>query len=358
MNISFENSMMSDESRLVLESRVAESFPADCRVNVVGGPFHEWAAFTQDTNEYDVTIVEHGTLFNRTSALPRGATLDGMMVYDGVEVSRTSTSYMCDYDETVVASACHGLITFNVPLFGLLSGEHDIGGILDFLIEYALDEACTPTGLLEESTPDLTDAVRELLKTRDGNRVNDLRNQIETEITQIEKYQRRINGHKVTLRELQTLVDAALSVRDDGALNVDDVQREIAGLDRHAQVRAYSVVGNKVNVITEAIPITDVTTGDECPLGPYAICIDVGSCEVNIRNLVNRRGSFDHPHVRSGNFCAGEWQPTVNDLISQGKIAAAVAFVASCLGQVNRNDEWGRHAMWWFTDSDIAPDGQ
>ena len=199
---------------------------------------------------------------------------------------------------------------------------------------------------------DASEHIEAILMQRSSEYVQRLRNEIQEQESMLANQLASISGIRTQLQERDTALNAILESSDD--ITEEDVAREFTALARHAQIEHYfvAVEGDApvVQVLTKPIPIQHRDDPEDTrDLGPFEITMTFGAHGgVKVRNLVNRIGEYDHPHVTAGRFCAGEWQPTVDQLLRTGEIGAAAAFSISCLGQVNYEDSWGMRWVQWF----------
>jgi hypothetical protein len=193
-------------------------------------------------------------------------------------------------------------------------------------------------------------AFQEFITTTHTQPVENLETQISnavTELTQQHDYLTEIETRLASYqRELDQAIEAANTPTDVVA------ERELAAIQRHALVDSVEIVsGYKLKVYTKNIMLPDPHgTEDDAILGEYEITLDFAMNSALPRNMTNRKGEYDHPHVHNQSFCSGTWSSTIRDLISQRKIAAAVSFVIDTLEHCNPEDDWGRSYRHWFVE--------
>lgn len=190
----------------------------------------------------------------------------------------------------------------------------------------------------------------ELARERDDRAINDLRDRI------IQFTQQRVTGQSqvqeadTNLALLGRQMDAML-VEQDAPRSEADLQTEWDNILRMSHVRELNLQGRSLIVHTDDIEMVhpvDASLGVTV-LGQYRIVLDFQRNKVRVHNETNRQGSYDHPHVVDGSFCAGSWQPTVDQLMRERQFGAAVAFVLDCLQSCNPRDTWGSsYTMWTF----------
>lgn len=97
--------------------------------------------------------------------------------------------------------------------------------------------------------------------------------------------------------------------------------------------------------------------GRKLPLGEYTITLNFGLNSVRIINDTRKQeGTWDHPHVRNGKLCVGEFGPTITNLLRQRKIGAMTNMLFRLLRIIRtENDDWGRNALpvWRAADDQL-----
>lgn len=168
--------------------------------------------------------------------------------------------------------------------------------------------------------------------------------------TDLQVYQRQaIDAMQTVERRRAELVVLLNNMNDI----VADAETEHDTIMRHPLVKSLAANADSktITVLTHTLEMENPEqAGDVRPLGDYKLTFKFDRPSLTIRNLTNAQGFYDHPHVNNGGFCAGEWQPTVDRLLQQHRLAEAVCFVLECLQNVNPGDAWGRHYRHWFRD--------
>jgi hypothetical protein len=181
--------------------------------------------------------------------------------------------------------------------------------------------------------------------------INRMRNEIDHHIGRVTEGERLIRENAAVLREKQEILDAVLTRRESTVEDVD-MEAEWASIARHADVEELRWQSEyKLDVLTKELDITHPNTGDTTTLGKFRLTLDFQERAVYANNLTNRKGVFDHPHVREGEFCHGDLAPTIAQLMREYQIGAAVALTCDSLHIVTPEDDWGRHIEWWFDES-------
>lgn len=218
-------------------------------------------------------------------------------------------------------------------------GEMQIADMIEFTDEQR-----------EERRQRMRTAVNRIVMTRGNSEIAYRENQITAMEQQIQTYrdsiQDELDNIEMTAAAIENLLDRRASQTDF------DAERELSAIERHEKVENVTMSGNKL--VVKTVPLTlehPREPGNIVDLGVFKITFDFDQNKVSMRNLTNRRGTYDHPHVNAGRFCAGEWQPSVDRLMRERQLAAANAFVLNCLASVNPNDMWGRMYRHWFDDT-------
>ena len=209
---------------------------------------------------------------------------------------------------------------------------------------------------LEEEQDRARTQFAELVASRDTARITQLESDIATHEQLYSTSQQQMQVAERSLRELNAQHAAVLEMLNRD--NNTDADAEWSAIERHVNVESIKLEGaNKLAITTNNLMLPD-PVGEREPaiLGQFKIVLDFENESVNMLNLTNKKGQHDHPHVRNGSFCAGSWQPTVDDLMRQRELAAAVNFVIDTLSHCNPSDSWGQSYRHWFTDdnNDVA----
>lgn len=247
-------------------------------------------------------------------------------------------------------------VTFLIPLTGLPNPE---AFNWDHVLLPAVDAAGDPEfaagreARIEEAN---IERFNEVASMRDDGEIRGIRTRIADHADQLTSAQAMIETNRQSLREQQELLDAVLARRDEGGMTPEAVEREYEAIKRHAHVIGVRWSGPQTLAVrTNDIELTHPDTGDTTVVGQFSIEFNFENGALHVRNLTNRRGTWDHPHVANGDFCLGELDSTLRRLMSRRQIGAAVNTAIAALEYCDPEDDWGRHVEWWFGAPD-APE--
>jgi hypothetical protein len=196
-----------------------------------------------------------------------------------------------------------------------------------------------------------------LTENRGSGEIDRLRQQIDVTIADINDTRAQIDRMIRTQLERQQLLDAAMSVDAEQLQSPEQREIEFNKIVEHALIDSVIVRGNTLYMYTKDIELTDPTTDRTTIVGQFQITIDLsdgGEGAFKIRNLTNRKGHHDHPHVSNGDLCMGEFRSTLLQLMQRREYGAAVNLLMTILQTVTPSDDWGRHVAWWFMDDEAA----
>lgn len=205
--------------------------------------------------------------------------------------------------------------------------------------------------------------VATIVRERTHSGIRTLRDRIDQRVAELTDLEQQLITIQDTMRGETAQLEAMMRNRCE--ISDDDVKREIEAITRHVYVNAFYLIETPTTrrrqtathhlvVMTKQIPLEH--PHGEYPavdMGPYEIKFSFGqSRSVAVTNQGNKIGEYDHPHIRNGSFCAGNWQTTVDKLLSEGQLASSVNFITACLEQVNAEDSWGSSYRLWFEDAE------
>lgn len=240
-------------------------------------------------------------------------------------------------------------------LFGNTYNEFDFVAIFDEAIEQSLSIS---RDSLEEARREreraALQAVVENIAERQG------RGHIDALRAEMETLQRNVNTSEDRLRNAMNGLEAKsveyraattrLIPREEAIEKVNAAIEQIEANDKVVELRAE---GNALIVKTCELTLTCPDTEREATLGEMKLKIPFSGTEtLNITNLTNRKGSWDHPHVDSGRPCFGNMNRTFDDLIRRLDIGGLVAMLIVMLETFNPEDSWGFNANLWYPSDD------
>lgn len=190
------------------------------------------------------------------------------------------------------------------------------------------------------------------VQRRDAGHVQELRNEISDRLGRLTEAQHDIDRWRAECAEKQEELDLILARREE-QFDEEKAINEWDALQRHVKIdRLAWENSNTLVCFTDEIEISHPDLEENVPVGKFSLRLDMSVPEIQVRNLTNRRGEFDHPHVRNGAFCTGEVGPTLSRLLRERQVSAAVNLALRSLHHVVPNDDYGRHISWWMGDED------
>lgn len=196
----------------------------------------------------------------------------------------------------------------------------------------------------------------QIVVERDQTQLREIRSRVEQNERAYINLTRETDELHQRLREDGNMIDIYMERFNTGGTTPDQVDAEWQVMENHSHVERLSLANNgrTLHVFTDELDITNPNDGATANVGAFDIAFDLNTNRVSARNLTNRRGNRDHPHINGGDFCLGELNRTVRNLIAQRQLGSAVALVITALETVNPEDTWGRHYYLWF-DENYAP---
>jgi hypothetical protein len=253
-------------------------------------------------------------------------------------------------DPVVVGSVGARQIVLGFPANSLTNDGFDWDNVLGV----ALDSQLDPEAFERRREERRREAEREfvaLIREREDGLIDRIRNEIrdmQTELTSVITRQTELTR---SLRERQSAVDRALAAADNPA---DDtvLLGELESIRRHSDVRDVAMPsGGVLSVYTDPLPMVDPDSGESTIVGEFELRFNFNSGTVHANNRTHRIDGMDHPHVRDGGWCMGDFGRTVNRLMSERQLAALVNMTIASLKTFNPQDDWGRDAYRWFDEN-------
>lgn len=204
----------------------------------------------------------------------------------------------------------------------------------------------------------------ELMQDQGNIAVTALRTELNMEYDQFAEAQERIVNLKANIDQRNRQLEILLE--QDGELTPEQIEREWTSIHNIAGVRSV-MFGQGSNVMangnqmanpwmridTDDLWLEHPRNGRKLPLGQFSLFLNFGLHTVRINNNTMRmEGQWDHPHVREGKLCVGEYGPTITSLLRQRKLAAMTNMVFRILRGVNLDDRWGRNNIRLWLDHD------
>jgi len=138
-----------------------------------------------------------------------------------------------------------------------------------------------------------------------------------------------------------------------------DVVREIQRLSELPDVADVAALAEGLRIITH--PITVEHGGRHHALGTFQVDLSY-SGQITIRNLTNRHGFYDHPHIWDGKPCLGNIREGLAKLIGELQLAAAAEVLLDFIRTISPK-EWHVSIEHWREidragrPSSLYPDG-
>jgi hypothetical protein len=155
----------------------------------------------------------------------------------------------------------------------------------------------------------------------------------------LEEYGRRITADTRAAAEVRRRLRALQDPSGEPADPVADFDR-IRDLP---DVRDLGLQAGTLAITTR--PLEAECGGHRYRLGSFRVEIQFEG-DVRITNLTDRRGPYDHPHVRQGRPCLGNVREGVAKLIGEYEFAAAAQVLLDFLQTVNPQD-WRIPVFYW-----------
>lgn len=261
-------------------------------------------------------------------------------------------------DDVILGEYDHHVIALHAALlqlrsYGMVSPEELFADTLNL---------CMNGGQFEERGEQRLERDRERFLERasqfDESATQNLRSEISEHERMMLDWQRRYQEERRTLGRQQEQLDVMIERRERLAnASAEQLLVDWDAVHRHVKVeRATWTDNNQLAVYTEELEMVRSDTQQSTAVGRFVLTLNFSTHQVHVRNLTMRRGNRDHPHVADNSFCTGEVGPTINMLMVQGQIAAAVNLAIETLQHANVGDDWGRYAAWWFDNDEEAPD--
>jgi hypothetical protein len=151
-----------------------------------------------------------------------------------------------------------------------------------------------------------------------------------------------------------------------GEMDSDSIMREWDAIVRHEKVDAFRIDRNhmrsdetgdivdnpRIRISTKDLMIRNPRTDRIMPLGRFDIHLNFGAGNVRFHNRTLILGGHDHPHIRDGQLCAGDFATTLTTLLRQRRLAGLVNMVFQVLGVITPTDDWGRLVLMWEEHDD------
>jgi len=151
-------------------------------------------------------------------------------------------------------------------------------------------------------------------------------------------FERATLEHKVARANTMTEEDA-----------LEKLKLTFENLKQHPDIDEIRATDSRLTVLTNELQLTDPASGDSCVLGKCEIRVPLvlGNAIV-VRNLTNKQGQWDHPHVQEGRPCFGDMSRTFQDMIQKLDIGPLVTMMIVLLKSFNPDDSWGFNANLFF----------
>lgn len=321
---------------------------------------------------------EANSALDVTTVSERGITINAWAAFSHIEGRSDQTQpddLMNDgrfgepvYDILTIENSAFDVIEFQSMMFGEFAARHIVfhwpltsiplrnevrwNLLFDEPLRQCVDEEFLAT--TEQRIAERAQALYlKIANERSSTEINDRRTRINVMENNLATSQVSIVAMQDELREQQTILDRLLDARRD--VSEAELITEWQKLNEHVKVNRVSLAGKILHVFTENIEMTNPNTSETTVVGRFDITLNFETNNTYIRNLTNRRGGYDHPHVNNGRFCQGELEPTIQQLFRERQIGALVNLIIDALGHVTPEDVWGRTVGWFFGDED-APD--
>jgi hypothetical protein len=183
---------------------------------------------------------------------------------------------------------------------------------------------------------------------------------LEAEIRSTEEALEGVSRHLTTeTRHLQASRRRLRQLKGESDRDEVDVAREFQRLSELPDVADVTALADGLRIITH--PVTVEHEGRLHALGTFQVDLSY-SGQITIRNLTNRHGFYDHPHIWDGKPCLGNIREGLAKLIGELQLAAAAEVVLDFVNTVSPKDWHVSIEHWREIDragrgSSVYPDG-
>lgn len=322
------------------DAQIPEDFSlTECNEN--GVTIHFWGTLSPNPRTDSPIISDAMNLWTPASEYVTGS----VTIYDLLTVSDPSPDYMQFELEGEPGTIISEAGPHEVAVFlshGLTQGyrwEQILGEAIEFAT--SADAGATAEAALNRHRERFV----EILGQRNDSELRQIRTRVEGNRANLTSYLRSITETRHQLQEDQRLIDAAMAASPE--MDEETRNAEFDAVLRHAHVERVRIVGSTIHVFTDELTM-EVPGYDPVIVGAFDIELNLDYNSANARNLTNRRGTYDHPHIHDGSFCLGDMTDTVQRLLASRNLGPAINLVIESLQTVTPEDDWGRSVYLWL----------
>ena len=197
----------------------------------------------------------------------------------------------------------------------------------------------------------------ELLKTSTNAGVAELQRNISLWMETASNAAEQAAQARSQLRDFKNRLAVMLDVTDEASAQAN---RETAWqrLNNHPKIERLDLIGDQIILQTTDLDLTHPYTEETVYLGKFRFTIFPKTQNIRVHNLTNRKGDYDHPHVHNTRPCFGNIEDGIYEAMVKGDLAMLVELLFVFLTNVNLEDDWGRHAKYWFDQEVLAHDAE
>lgn len=155
----------------------------------------------------------------------------------------------------------------------------------------------------------------------------------------IEQYIKHVTNFKINL-DNDTL-DLSNVEKQLTNVSADSILQQFHATEALDYVDKVAFVGDTITVRTHEINIDGIV-----PIGPFDLVLYPWATQIKIYNKNNPKNGFDHPHVRGGSPCWGNYTDIYYHL-SKFELVTVVELLYNYLSSWNYEDTWGHNLVWW-----------
>jgi len=167
---------------------------------------------------------------------------------------------------------------------------------------------------------------------------------------EINKIQKEIKSSQQRITELvQKLTPLQISTQfleENKSQKIVNIERDFEKIQQMEDVRNIIIYEDRISIFTNPIYID--YEDEEYYIGNFLMEIFINGSNggVMCRNLNNRRGEYDHPHVSGGSCCFGNITDAVSKLIGEGEFVPLIIVMIKFLKSVNPGN-WHENIEKW-----------
>ncbi|MHA2064448.1 MAG: hypothetical protein ACXABY_08720, partial [Candidatus Thorarchaeota archaeon] len=125
---------------------------------------------------------------------------------------------------------------------------------------------------------------------------------------------------------------------------------EVEGAEALVVYTGEIVIDGDTSITSKQQDILNHWAGKIVPIGKFRINLQPGG-RVDIKNLTNAKGKWQHPHVPTSGACLGSIESTLPKMLSAYEFGSAAQLVIAYLECCDADDGWGKNIYMWDDDA-------